>query len=150
MAAGQAHDGQIADQLLDRLAPRIIVLADKAYAAARIRSGIKEQGATPNIAAKRNTKWRPCFSNRIYRERNLIERFFNKIKHFGRAATRYAKFAANFIAIVQLASMRLWMRVYESPTYTTCWQQTQVVIYDTQSRRLFGQFSVNCLEGGGH
>jgi transposase len=114
LTAGQTHDGQIADQLLDRLAPRVIVLADKAYDADRIRALIEEQGATPNIAAKRNRKWKPCFSKRLYRERNLIERFFSKLKHFRRVATRYDKLAANFLAMVQLASVRLWMRAYES------------------------------------
>ena len=114
LTAGQAHDGPIADQLLDRLGPRIIVLADKAYDADRIRTHIEEQGATPNIAAKQNRKWKPCFSKRLYRERNLVERFFNKLKHFRRVATRYDKLAANFLAMVQLASMRLWMRAYES------------------------------------
>ncbi|HEU4968450.1 MAG TPA: IS5/IS1182 family transposase, partial [Sphingomonas sp.] len=44
----------------------------------------------------------------------LIERFFSKLKHFRRVATRYDKLAANFFAMVQLASMRLWLRVYES------------------------------------
>ena len=43
-----------------------------------------------------------------------IERFFSKLKHFRRIATRYDKLAANFLAMVQLASMRLWLRAYES------------------------------------
>jgi transposase len=47
------------------------------------------------------------------RERNLIERFFSKLKHYRRVATRYDKFAANFLAMVQLASMRMWMRANE-------------------------------------
>ena len=59
LTAGHAHDGQIADKLLDHLGPRTIVLADKAYDADRIRSLIEEQGATPNIPAKSNRKWKP-------------------------------------------------------------------------------------------
>lgn len=51
---------------------------------------------------------------RLYRERNLIERFFSELKHFWRVATRYDKLAANFLAMVQLASMRLWLRACES------------------------------------
>ena len=47
------------------------------------------------------------------RERNLIERFFSKLKHYRRVATRYDKFAANFLAMVQLALMRMWMRANE-------------------------------------
>jgi transposase len=46
-----------------------------------------------------------------------MERFFSKLKHFRRVATRYDKLAENFLAMVQLASMRLWLRVYESTAY---------------------------------
>lgn len=114
LTAGQAHDGQIADRLLDHLGPRTIVLADKAQDADRIGELIQDQGATPNISPKSNRRWKPCFSKRLYRERNLIERFFSKLKHFRRVATRYDKLQANFLAMVQLASMRLWLRAYES------------------------------------
>ncbi len=100
--------------MLDRLGPRTIVLADKAYDADRIRALIEDQRATPNIPPKSNRRWKPCFSKTLYRERNLIERFFSKLKHFRRIATRYDKLAANFLAMVQLASMRLWLRAYES------------------------------------
>jgi len=78
------------------------------------RNLIETQGAVPNIPAKSNRKWKPCFSKRLYRERNLIERFFSKLKHFRRIATRYDKYAENFLGMVQLASMRLWLRAYES------------------------------------
>jgi transposase len=90
------------------------VLADKAYDADRIRELIQGQGATPNIPPKNNRRWKPWFSKRLYRERNLIERFFSKLKHFRRVATCYDKLAANFLAMVQLASIRLWPRVTES------------------------------------
>ena len=50
----------------------------------------------------------------LYRARNLVERFFNTIKQCRRVATRYAKLAANYLAFVQLASIRLWLRVNES------------------------------------
>lgn len=53
-----------------------------------------------------------------YREPNLIERFFSKPKHFCRIASRYDKPATNFLAMAQLASMRLWLRAYE-PTAQT-------------------------------
>jgi len=114
LTAGQIHDGQIVDTPLDHLDPRTIVLADKAYDADRIRELIHNQGATPNIPPKKNRRWKPCFSKRLYRERNLIERFFSKLMQFRRVAPCYDKLAANFLAMVQLASMRLWLRVYES------------------------------------
>jgi transposase len=89
------------------------VLADKACDADRIRELIQEQGATPNIPPKRNRRWQPCSSKRLYRERNLIDRFFCKLKHFRRVATRYDNLAANFLATVQLAWLRRWLRAYE-------------------------------------
>jgi len=113
LTPGQAHDAPAALALLDRLQPRTIVLADKAYDAGGIRDLIEGQGAVPNIPAKSNRKWKPCFSRTLYRERNQIERFFSKLKHFRRIATRYDKLAENFLAMVQLASMRLWLRAYE-------------------------------------
>ena len=54
----------------------------------------------------------------LYRARNLVERFFNKIKHCRRVATRYDKLAANYLAFVQLASIPLWLRVNESTIAT--------------------------------
>ena len=114
LTAGQAHDAPAALALLDRLAPRTIVLADKAYDGNAIRDLIEAQGAVPNIPAKSNRKWKPCFSKTLYRERNQVERFFSKLKHFRRIATRYDKLADNFLAMVKLASIRLWLRAYQS------------------------------------
>ena len=51
------------------------------------------------------------FTPTIYRTRKLVERFFNKIKQCRRVATRYDKLAANYLAFIQLASIRLWLRV---------------------------------------
>ena len=53
-------------------------------------------------------------SPHLYRVRNLIERFFNKIKQCRRVATRYDKLAANYLAFVKLASIRVWLRANES------------------------------------
>jgi transposase len=50
----------------------------------------------------------------IYRQRNLIERFFCKLKQFRRVVTRFDKLARNFMAAVLIASTRLWLRAYES------------------------------------
>ena len=50
----------------------------------------------------------------LYCERNLVERFFNKLKHFRAVATRYDKRTDNYLASVKLASARIWMRFNES------------------------------------
>lgn len=50
----------------------------------------------------------------LYKQSNLIERFFNKIKHFRRIATRYEKRASNDLAMIKLAAIRIWLRNNES------------------------------------
>ena len=79
-----------------------------------IRCLFREHGAWANIPPKRNRTEALCFSPYLYRARNLVERFFNKIKHCRRVATRYDKLGANYLAFVQLAPIRLWLRVNES------------------------------------
>ena len=56
----------------------------------------------------------PAFSPFLYRYRNLVERFFNKLKHFRAVATHYEKHAANYLALVKLAATRIWLRNDES------------------------------------
>ena len=70
--------------------------------------------ALANIPPRCNRSEPICFSPYLYRARNLVERFFNKIKQCRRVATRYDKLAANYLAFIQLASIRLWLRVNES------------------------------------
>ena len=110
ITAGQTHDNRLCSALLTGLAPRTMVLADRGYDAGWIRALVNEQGAWANIPPKRNRRDPICFSPHLYRARNLIERFFNRIKHCRRIATRYDKLAANYLAFVQLASIRLWLR----------------------------------------
>ena len=59
---------------------------------------------------KCNRKDPICFSKHLYKARNLVERFFSKIKQFRRIATRFDKTAENFLAAVKLASIRIWLR----------------------------------------
>ena len=83
------------------------MLGDKAYDTDAIRTLIEAQDAAPNIPAKSNRREHFCFSARLYRDRNLIERFFCKLKQFRRVATRYEKLAANYLAMAELAIIRL-------------------------------------------
>ena len=71
-------------------------------------------GAAPNIPDRVNRKHRHCFSKVLYKQRNHVERFFNRIKHFRRVATRFEKHAANYLAMIKLAAIRIWLRVNES------------------------------------
>ena len=114
LSPGNDHDVTCAEALLDGLEPHAIVIADKGYDADRVRKHIRAQGAIPNIPNKSNRKKRYRWKKSIYRERNQVERFFNKLKNFRRIATRYDKLGATFFAFVQLASVRIWLRSIES------------------------------------
>ncbi|WP_196878867.1 IS5 family transposase [Roseibium album] len=114
IAGGQQHDSLMAVALLEGLPGGGMILADKAYDATEIRTFVSSRGSWANIPPRRNRRDPICFSAYLYRDRNLVERFFNRIKHCRRIATRYEKRAANFLAFVKLASIRLWLRVNES------------------------------------
>ncbi len=114
LTPGEAHDSRLCSVLLDGLRPQTIVLADRGYDADWIRKFVSDQGAWANIPPKKNRKNPINFSPDLYRSRNLVERFFNRIKQCRRIATRYDKLAANYLAFIKLASIRLWIRAYES------------------------------------
>jgi transposase len=114
LTPGEAHDNRLCSVLLNELRPQTMLLADSGYDADWIRALASEQGAWAAIPPKRNRKEAICFSPYLYRARNLVERFFNKIKQCRRIATRYDRLAANYLAFIKLASIRIWLRVYES------------------------------------
>lgn len=82
-----------------------IIQGDKGYDSNAVRQKIEARGATPNIPPKSNRVWKNCFSPRLYRKRNAIERMFGRIKDFRRIATRYDKLARNFLSAVQIAAI---------------------------------------------
>ena len=106
---GQAHDGRSADDMLDTLEEGDILLADTAYDSDARRATLKARGAFANIKPMARRKTTQVFSKYLYRWRNLVERFFNKLKHFRAVATRYDKRGDNFLASIQLASIRIWI-----------------------------------------
>ena len=70
---------------------------------------------SPNGALGPTSSHWPGASTRfLYRYRNLVERFFNKLKHFRAVATRFEKHDANYLALIKLAAARIWMRANES------------------------------------
>lgn len=83
-----------------------MLLADRAYDSGAVRELVRERGAWANIP-QRNRRNPICFSPYLYRDRNHVDRFFNRIKHCTRIATRYDKLAANFLAFIKLAAIRL-------------------------------------------
>ena len=116
LTEGQAHDGRSADDMLETLADGQILLADRAYDSDALRRSLNERGAWANIKPMPGRRNVPAFSPYLYRYRNLVERFFNKIKHYRAVATRYDKRDDNFLAGVKLASIRVWLRYNESMT----------------------------------
>jgi transposase len=100
--------------MIDDLPEGALLLADKGYDANALREMVAQKKAWANIPPKSNRKDPVCFSKYLYRARNRVERFFNKIKHFRRIATRYDKTAENFLAALRLASVRIWLRNNES------------------------------------
>ncbi|MEQ9661350.1 MAG: IS5 family transposase [Parasphingopyxis sp.] len=116
LSEGQAYDGHSAHLMLDTLVPGSILLADRAYDADKLREAIANKGAFANIPPMPQRVRRSAFSPFLYRYRNLIERFFNKLKHFRAIATRFDKRDDNYLASVQLASIRIWLRHNESVT----------------------------------
>ena len=107
LTPGQASDVHGAEVLLNNLDHGTVLLGDKGYDADWIRAKIEAQNAAPNIPDKSNRKNRHCFSAVLYKERNKVERFFNKIKHFRRVATRYEKIVDNYLAMVNIAIVRM-------------------------------------------
>ena len=116
LSAGQAWDGHLAHGLFEHLQPHTMVLADRAYDADAIRSAIAERGAWANIPPMPQRRFKPTFSKYLYKARNLVERFFNKLKHFPAIATRYDKRDDNYLASIKLAAIRIWIRHNESVT----------------------------------
>jgi transposase len=110
LTAGQAHDGRMAEPMLQTIAKGAILLADKAYDTNAIRAFAKHKQAWANIPAKSNRKESFPFSQWVYRQRNLVERFFSKLKQFRGIATRYDKDPANFLAAVKLTAARIWIK----------------------------------------
>jgi transposase len=114
LTPGETHDNRLCSVLLSELCPQTMLLADRGYDADWIRTLASEQGAWAHIPPKRNRKEAICFNPYLYRARNLVERFFNKIKQCRRNATRYDRLATNYLVFIKLASIRVWLRVYES------------------------------------
>jgi transposase len=109
LTPGQRGDVTQAEALLEGLRANH-VLADKAYDSNALRSFIAKMGADAVIPCNPTRKRLIPYDFEIYKARNLIERCFNKLKHFRRIATRYDRRAIYFLSFIQLASALLWMR----------------------------------------
>jgi transposase len=96
--------------MLDSIGDGQILLADRAYDSDGLRAAMAARGAWANIRPMPHRVNVPPFSPWLYRYRNLVERFFNKLKHSRAVATRFEKHDANYLALLKLAAARIWMR----------------------------------------
>ena len=90
-----------------RLRPERLV-ADKGYTSAALRAYLHRHHIRCTIARRSNEHHRASFNKSCYRKRNIVERLINRLKQFRRIATRYQKRAANFSAMITVASIFLF------------------------------------------
>ena len=86
------------------------VLADKGYDADHFRAAIRQGRAEPVIPFTKSRAAVSRHDKELYKERNRVERFFNKLKQFRRVATRYDKLLANFMGFVTIAAIAILLR----------------------------------------
>ncbi len=109
ITGGQVHDGKVLPSLLDGSGEPFAVVADKAYDAHSIRRFIVDEGAVPVIPYKSNARKPIPHDANLYRMRNIVERFFCTMKDMRRLATRFEKLSRNFLAMVHIFAIRLWI-----------------------------------------
>lgn len=108
LSAGQIADIEQAEALI-KDQPAEFVVADKGYDSDAFVETITAQGSQPVIPPRSNRLAPRTFDRHIYKSRNLIERFFSRIKQFRRIATRYDKLAQSFLSFVHLACAFVWL-----------------------------------------
>ena len=106
---GQRNDIAFAHELIEGFAADVTI-ADKGYDADHLCDKIAESGGQPVIPPKRNRTFKRPYDAELYKERNIIERFFNKLKQFRRVATRYDKLLDNFMGFVKLAAIAICLK----------------------------------------
>ena len=111
LSPGQASDKTSAPAVIEGLAPGRTLIADRGYDARAIVELVESRGGQAQIPTCSDRKVQRVVDAALYRKRNLVERFFNKLKHFRRIATRYDKTARNFLAAVALAATRYVAKV---------------------------------------
>lgn len=113
LSAGQKADVSYAKALLAEVpatAEVKVVIADKGYDSKAVVEAVEGRGAEAVIPSLSNRKEQRAYDKERYKDRNLAERFWHKVKQFRRVATRYEKTGRNFLAFVQVASLIVLLR----------------------------------------
>jgi transposase len=108
LSGGEVADICCAKPLLEGLKADA-VLADKGYDADDLIDSIQAAGAIAVIPPKRNRVVQRSYDRHLYKDLNLVERFFNRIKQFRRIATRYEKLARNYLSFLHLVCAYVWI-----------------------------------------
>jgi transposase len=109
LTPGQAADVTQAESLLEAI-PFEVVIGDKGFDSQKLVAFIEARGGEAVIPSLKNRAEQRDYDRERYKDRNLIERFWNKIKHYRRVATRYEKTARNFLAFVHVASIMVLLQ----------------------------------------
>ena len=109
LTGGQAADVKQAETLLAGHRPAAVI-ADAGYDSDALVAAIQARGAEPVVTPNRCRKAPRLVDWHLYRERNVVERFWSKVKQYRRVATRYDKKAANFLAFVQVAAVMVMLK----------------------------------------
>ena len=104
LTAGQEADITHGKKLIEGV-PLKIVIGDKGYDSQKFVEDIQNRGGEAVIPCLSSRKEQRDYDEDLYKERNLVERFWHKIKQFRRVATRYEKTACNFLAFIHVASI---------------------------------------------
>ncbi len=108
LTGGEVHDSTQAQALIEGMEAQS-VLADKGDDSNEFVSYIQEQQMRAVIPPKRNRIEQREYDKLLYKDRNLVERFFSRIKHFRRIATRYEKLDRNFLSFINLVFAYIWL-----------------------------------------
>ena len=100
---GQEHDVTRAKELLSAHEPEAVI-ADKGYDSDDLVKDVEDRGAEAVIPPRSNRKTHRKYNKKLYKKRNLVERFMNRIKHYRRIATRYDKTERNYQGFVHIVS----------------------------------------------
>jgi transposase len=109
LTAGQRGDAPQALALIEGL-PAETVMADTAYDSDQLRMAISEKEAVAVIPNNPSRSLKHPLDKDLYAQRHLVECCFSKLKHFRRVATRFEKTARNYLAVITLAAIVLWLR----------------------------------------
>jgi len=107
LSPGQTHEMKLAHEVLEGVTDAYVV-GDSAYSSRELIAALEERGCQVVIGNNPTHPTRSIDTHR-YRERFLVEHFFQKIKRFRRIAMRYEKLSRNFMAFVQMASVLVWL-----------------------------------------